>query len=410
LHAEDLIMTAGQPQSLGIKRVDSLHFFVRELTRSRDHYVERLDFSELSVSGPDFERAQQARAILLGAGDVRFVFIAPLDGADGTECESERWLRCHPEGVGRIVLEVESVERAFALLMTRGATPIADIEQAETEAGTMRWFDIASAFGDTLFRFVERQGAHGLLPGMLPLAYAQSASNRHGVTEIDHITSNFLTLRPAIMWMEEVLGLERYWGIEFHTRDIARAVEARGSASERKNDTHGAGSGLKSIVMWDPASGVKFANNEPAAPAFHASQIYRFCAEHRGAGVQHVALTVHDIVDSVRALRARGVAFMPTPSTYYDLLPQRLIELGVERIDEQVDTLRELEVLVDGDGPAQYLLQIFLREAAGLFDDTSAGPLFIELIQRKGDRGFGAGNFRALFESIERQQAGNRAA
>jgi 4-hydroxyphenylpyruvate dioxygenase len=162
--------------------------------------------------------------------------------------------------------------------------------------------------------------------------------------------------------------------------------------------------------MWDPESGLKFANNEPAAPAFHASQIYRFCEEHRGAGVQHVALTVGDILGSVAALRARGVDFMPTPGTYYDMLPERLDTLGVERIDEDVAALRKLEILVDGAGPGSYLLQIFLREAAGLFADPEAGPLFIELIQRKGDQGFGAGNFRALFESIERHQACGRAA
>ena len=156
--------------------------------------------------------------------------------------------------------------------------------------------------------------------------------------------------------------------------------------------------------MWDPASGIKFANNEPAAPAFRDSQIYRFCQEHRGAGVQHVALNVANIVDAVRDMRARGVAFMPTPAAYYQQLPARVRELGIAKIDEPVVALEELAILVDGAGPGRYLLQIFMREAEALFDDASAGPLFIELIQRKGDRGFGAGNFRALFECIERTQ------
>jgi len=157
-------------------------------------------------------------------------------------------------------------------------------------------------------------------------------------------------------------------------------------------------------VMWDPASGIKFANNEPAAPFFNSSQIYQFCTDHRGAGVQHLALSVGDIVATVRGMRGRGVQFMPTPAVYYDMLPARLVELGVDAIDEDINTLRQLEVLVDGDGPRRYLLQVFMREAAGLFRDPQAGPLFIELIQRKGNDGFGAGNFRALFESIERQQ------
>lgn len=95
---------------------------------------------------------------------------------------------------------------------------------------------------------------------------------------------------------------------------------------------------------------------------------------------------------------------MPTPGSYYDLLPQRLVEQGINRVDEDIETLRRLEILVDGRADRRYLLQIFMKEAASLFKDPQAGPLFIELLQRKGDEGFGGGNFRALFESIERQQ------
>lgn len=372
---------------LGIRGIDALHFYVRDLERSRDHYVDRLDFREVAVSGQAFEHAHGARASLVAAGDIHFVFIAPTQKGS----ESARWLSRHPEGVARIVLAVESAERAFALLVARGATPVTGIQRD----GASLWFDIASAFGDTQLRFVERHGQPGMMSGMVTCAPA-GPHNRFGFAEIDHITSNFLTLKPATMWMQEVLGFERYWDIAFHTQDLAEQA-------------HG-GSGLKSVVMWDPESGLKFANNEPAAPAFEASQIYRFCEEHRGPGVQHVALTVADIVGTVKDLRTRGVGFMPTPDVYYDLLPERLVALGVQQIDEDVSALRALAILVDGEGPGSYLLQIFLREAAGLFADEEAGPLFIELIQRKGDRGFGAGNFRALFESIERQQTCERAA
>jgi 4-hydroxyphenylpyruvate dioxygenase len=119
-----------------------------------------------------------------------------------------------------------------------------------------------------------------------------------------------------------------------------------------------------------------------------------------------VALSVPDLVSTVQGLRSRGVEFMPTPSTYYDLLPARLKDLGVNDVEEDVDTLRKLEILVDGHAHRRYMLQIFMKEAAALFGDKQAGPLFIELLQRKGDDGFGGGNFRALFESIERQQQG----
>jgi 4-hydroxyphenylpyruvate dioxygenase len=162
---------------------------------------------------------------------------------------------------------------------------------------------------------------------------------------------------------------------------------------------------LKSIVMWDPGSNVKFANNEPFRPFFKESQINLFAEDNRGDGIQHSALSVGDIIGAVRGLRAAGVEFMPTPGSYFDALPERLKAIGVGGIDESVDVLRELEILVDGGKPRQYLLQIFLKEAAGLYHDPEAGPFFFEIIQRKGDQGFGAGNFRALFEAIEREQA-----
>jgi 4-hydroxyphenylpyruvate dioxygenase len=264
------------------------------------------------------------------------------------------------------------------------------MEQHAEDGDTIRFFDITTAFGDTIFRFLQCSGPIPHLPGLARTGATKNQGNRFGIQGVDHITSNFLTLKPATMWMEEVLGLEPYWDIAFHTRDLM---------GERDG-----GSGLRSVVMWDPASGIKFANNEPAAPYFNSSQIYQFCTDHRGAGVQHVALSVGDIVATVRGMRGRGVQFMPTPAAYYDMLPARLVELGVDAIDEDIATLRQLEILVDGDGPRRYLLQVFMREAAGLFRDPQAGPLFIELIQRKGNDGFGAGNFRALFESIERQQ------
>jgi 4-hydroxyphenylpyruvate dioxygenase len=187
------------------------------------------------------------------------------------------------------------------------------------------------------------------------------------------------------------MGFEPLWEVEFHTRDVAK-YQIRD------------GSGLRSKVMWDPSSGTKFANNEPYRPSFKQSQINVFHEEHRGDGVQHVALAVADIVRAVRALRQRGVEFMPTPHAYYERLPARLSELGVGTVGEDLSILEELGILVDGSGPNQYLLQIFLKDSAGFYGSREAGPFFYEIIQRKGDQGFGAGNFRALFESIERDQ------
>ena len=187
------------------------------------------------------------------------------------------------------------------------------------------------------------------------------------------------------------MGMEKFWDVQFHTRDV----------SEQTGHT---GSGLRSIVMWDPEPGVRFANNEPFRPHFKASQINVFIEEQKGEGIQHLALTVKDIIAAVKALRESGAEFMPTPGTYYDALPERIRQVGINQIDEDIDVLREHEILVDGDQDRSYLLQIFMKEGASLFKDVRGGPFFFEIIQRKGDRGFGAGNFRALFESIERQQ------
>lgn len=376
-------------ESLGIQRIASLHVFVRDLDRARQHYVEKLDFAEIAVSTPQFEAEHRARASVVEAGGARFVFMEPL----GSKGESFRWLRKHPDGVGRVVFEVTDAERAFALLEKRGATPITGIETRRVEGGTVAWFDIATAIGDTQFRFVQHTGRTPVMPDLVRLNIPRGGSNRFGVIEIDHITSNFLTMQPALLWMENVMGFERFWDVEFHTQDVKDVKQG-----------HGEGSGLKSTVMRDPGSGLKFANNEPAAPSFSASQISIFCEEHHGAGIQHVALAMEDLVTAVKQLRQQGVPFMPTPGTYYQMLPQRLRDLGVKAIDEDVDTLRALEILVDGSAPGEYLLQIFMKEMSHIFKDPQAGPLFLELLQRKGDRGFGAGNFRALFESIERQQ------
>jgi 4-hydroxyphenylpyruvate dioxygenase len=372
--------------SLGIRRIDALHYYVHDLERTRRFFVDKLDFLELGRSSPEVEREGRQRSAAFRAGDALFVIHQPA----GEGGRAWRYLRKHPEGVGTVVLEVDEIDRAFRLLDERGGTFITDVQRFSDDGGTLAMFSITTPFGDTTFRFVERRGYTKLFPGFVPLP-AQAAGNRFGFGAIDHLTANFQTMKPALLWMEHVLGFQQLWEIAFHTRDV--------SANQG-----GHGSGLKSIVMWDPASGVKFANNEPFRPFFKDSQINIFAEDNRGDGIQHSALAVADIVSAVRGLRAAGVEFMPTPGSYYDVLPERLKEIHVGSIDESIDVLRELEILVDGQEERRYLLQIFLKEAAGLHHDPEAGPFFFEIIQRKGDQGFGAGNFRALFEAIEREQ------
>jgi 4-hydroxyphenylpyruvate dioxygenase len=374
-----------KPLSIGIKRLEAIHYYVRDLERSRRFYVDMFDFAETWRSSPELEQAGKQRSSCFSAGDIHVVCSQPI----GEGGRAWRFLKKHPDGVGTLIFEVEDAERAFQLLEERGGTPIDDIQTFTDDGGTLRQFSITTPFGDCTFRFVERKGYRALYPGAVAVP-ATGPSNKFGFQQIDHVTSNFQTMKPALLWMEHVLGLEPMWKVEFHTSDVE---------PQRKT-----GSGLKSIVMWDPASSVKFANNEPARPFFKASQINIFNEELRGDGIQHVAITVGDMLSAVRGLRERKVSFMPTPASYYEMLPERIEKSGIGRIDEDIATLHELEVLIDGDHDHAYMLQIFLKEAAGLYGDPDAGPFFYEIIQRKGDRGFGAGNFRALFESIEREQ------
>src|SRR6185312_7908702 len=382
--------------SLGIQRIEALHYYVHDLERTRRFFVDRLDFVEIGASSPELEREGRQRSAAFRAGEALYVIHQPV----GEGGRAWRYLRKHPEGVGTVVLDVEEIDRTFRLLDERGGTFITDVQRFSDEGGTLAMFSITTPFGDTTFRFVERRGYGKLFPGFVPGPSAGTAGgNRFGFQQIDHLTANFQTMKPALLWMEQVLGFEQFWEIAFHTQDVA------GPGGNQEKREHG--SGLKSIVMWDPGSGLKFANNEPFRPFFKESQINLFAEDNRGDGIQHSALSVKDIVGAVRGLRAAGVEFMPTPGSYYDVLPERLEQLGVGGIDESIDLLRELEILVDGAKPRQYLLQIFLKEAAGLYHDPEAGPFFFEIIQRKGDQGFGAGNFRALFEAIEREQARN---
>lgn len=373
-------------ESLGIKKFEALHYYVRDLERSRRFYTGTMDFAEVAVSSPELEASGKQKSATFEAGDCRVVVSQPT----GEGGRAWRWLQRHPDGVGTLVFEVEDVEKTFRLLDSRGGTPIEEVKWTKEGTGRVGMFSVTTPFGSTTFRFVQRDGAPTGYPGFVPHASPKGGKNKFGFSHFDHVTSNFETMSPALLWMEHVCGFERFWNIEFHTNDV------------RIDDKNG--SGLRSIVMWDPKSGVKFANNEPYRPFFKASQINLFHEDNRGDGVQHAAIVAKDILQTVRDMRSTGVDFMPTPGTYYDALPSRLTQLGVNRIDEDLAVLRELQVLVDGSEDHSYMLQIFLRDSAGFHGDKDAGPFFYEIIQRKGDQGFGGGNFRALFESIERQQ------
>jgi 4-hydroxyphenylpyruvate dioxygenase len=375
----------GRLSPIGIERLAALGYYVHDLDRTRRFLTERLDFEEIAASSPGMEERGGHRGAVLRAGDCTLIVVEPT----GEGGPARRFLSRHPEGIGTVYLDVDDAARAFALIEERGGTPITDVARFTDEGGELLTFSIVTPFGDTTFQFVERGGFAAPFPGFVAHAVPRGGRNRCGFGALDHITANLQTMTPALLWMEHVLGFERCWDVRFHTRDVAE---------------HAGGSGLKSTVMVDPRSGVKLATNEPWRPFFRESQVSLFADDHRGDGVQHAALTTPDILSTVRRLRERGVAFRSTPRAYYDALPERLLCSGVGPIDESLEELSDLQILVDGSAPGRYLLQIFLAEAALAHEDPRAGPFFFEIIQRKGDAGFGAGNFRALFESIEHEQ------
>lgn len=380
--------------SLDIIKVESVHWYVHDLARSRRFYTELMDFAEVGESSAELTKRGRQHSVVFNANDVTLICSAPV----GEGGRAWRWLQKHPEGVGTVNFLVRDVEKVWRLMEQRGGTIIDDGLQRFTDdkGGKLAFFSITTPFGNTTFRFLQRDGYEALYPGFSKHAEPRGGKNRFGFAKVDHITSNFRTLQPMVLWMKHVLGFEEFWNIQFHTEEEIS-----------QGNQHG--TGLKSIVMWDPKSTVKFANNEPSRPRFKNSQINVFVEDQRGEGIQHLALAVRDIVPAVRSMRAtQGLDFLGTPAAYYDYLPERIEKSGIKRIDENLAELRDLQILIDGHKEHQYLLQIFMKEKSQLYHDREGGPFFYEIIERKGDKGFGGGNFKALFESIERAQQAER--
>ncbi|HEU4404037.1 MAG TPA: VOC family protein [Polyangiaceae bacterium] len=374
--------------TLGLLGYDSYTFVVENLARSRDFYVNKFDFREVARGSDAWAQRTGELTSVFAAGQARVIVTSPLTQSSA----AARYLRRHPAGVSTLSFRVADLDRARAFLAKRDATFLDDdVDERDGQGGRYRSFSIATPLGDVAFRFVERTDYRLVAPGLETSDEAPFSlvPNRFGIAHVDHVTSNARTMAPVVRWYRDTLGFEEFWNIQFHTRDVA--------PSQRE------GTGLKSIVMWDRESGVKFATNEPLAPNFEQSQISKFCSDNRGPGIQHIAFALPDIISSTAELRRRGVAFLHTPASYYRALPERLERLKIRNVKEDLRKLEELEIEIDG-ADDKYMLQIFLRDAAGLYDDERAGPFFYEIIQRAGDPGFGYGNFRALFESIEREQ------
>jgi 4-hydroxyphenylpyruvate dioxygenase len=280
-------------------------------------------------------------------------------------------IRLHGDGVRDIALEVDDADHAYEIAVSRGAEPNEEPHRLKDDFGEARRASV-KIYGDTIHSFISNKNYTGpFLPGFTE---SKVAGRNAGLLRIDHFVAN-VELGRMVEWEEwykRTFGFTRF--MTFDDKDISTEYTA-----------------LNSVVMANDSRSIKFPINE-AAPGRRKSQIQEYIDCYYGPGVQHIALLTNDIVSSIKKLRENGVEFLEVPDTYYDALTAR-----VGRIDEEIEKLRELRILVDRDDQG-YLLQLFTKPV------EDRPTLFYEIIQRKGCQGFGKGNFKALFEAIEREQ------
>jgi 4-hydroxyphenylpyruvate dioxygenase len=352
---------------LKLRSIHHVEFWVGNARQAAFFYRNGFGFSQAAYAGLE-TGVRDRTSYVLTQGKVRFVLTTPLT----PDSETSEHIRCHGDGVRDIAFRVDDADAAFAEAVRRGAAPAVEPHEIRDESGAVRHAAIHT-YGDTLHSFFSYADYTGpFLPGFAATAVRGTDI---GLLRIDHIVGN-VGLGQMDQWAEwyrRVLGFDRY--ISFDDKDISTEFSA-----------------LMSVVMSDDSQSIKFPINEPA-PGRRKSQIDEYLDYYRGPGVQHVALQVRDICETVSQLRENGVEFLRVPDSYYAALPRRVGE-----ITESIEQLRQLAVLVDRDQDG-YLLQLFTRPV------QDRPTLFFEIIERKGSRGFGKGNFKALFEAIEREQA-----
>lgn len=377
------------PSHLGLKGYHSVQFYVRNLERFVSWHTQKFDFRPVAKSSKDFEEQTGERSVVLrGAGNIAWIVTEPLE----PKSTAGRFLSQHTEGVGFLNFAVHDLEASVAFLAERKAPFLYGLKRVAGGTGSWAEIGIATSLGDTNMRFIETAGYDRFAPGFDWIADWQTVGgNRFGFADIDHVTVNTRCMAGVAEFYRSVLGFEQYWGIEFHTSKAG----LRG----------GTGSGLESVVMWDRHSGIKFATNQPLEPFFNNSQIQIYVEDNGGTGVQHLALSTAAIIPVIEGLREAGCLFLDAPAKYYRQLPERISSNKIGTIKEPMAAIEKLGILVDGSN-GKYLLQLFMKEMSMQVRDPSAGPFFYEIIQRAGDPGFGDGNFKALFDSIEQEQVG----
>ncbi len=348
--------------------VDHVELYVGNARQAAYFYTRAFGFRTVAYRGLE-TGDRECTSFVLEQGRIRLVLTGALHSDSPIAAHQHR----HGDGVRVIALSVNDAERAFREATSRGARSVAEPHVIEDAGGSVKLATIET-YGETLHTFVERGRYKGaFLPGFAPLDDGTTDAGR--LLAIDHIVGNVELgkMEDWVKYYEDVFGMTEM----IHFTDEAISTEY---------------SALMSKVVADGKGRIKFPINEPAEGK-RKSQIDEYLEFYEGAGAQHIAVATRDIVGTVTAMRANGVEFLTIPDEYYDEVPARVPE-----VEDQLDDLRAQGILVDHDDEG-YLLQIFTKPVG------DRPTLFFEIIERHGARGFGEGNFKALFEAIEREQA-----
>ena len=355
---------------LPINGTDHLELYVGNAKQSAHFYKTAFGFQSLAYAGPE-TGVRDRVSYVLQQDKIRLILTTPLH-SDSPIAEH---VKKHGDGVKILALWVDDAYLSYEETVKRGAKPYMEPKTITDEHGEVRLSGIYT-YGETVHLFVERKNYKGtFMPGYKKWESSYNPTDT-GLLFVDHCVGNvgWNRMNPTIKWYEDIMGFVNI--LSFDDKQINTEYSA-----------------LMSKVMSNGNGWVKFPINEPAVGK-KKSQIEEYLEFYEGEGVQHIAVATNDIVSTVKQLKARGVEFLPAPpATYYNELTAR-----VGKIDEDLKPLQELGILVDCDEEG-YLLQLFTKPV------EDRPTLFFEIIQRKGAKSFGAGNFKALFESIEREQA-----
>jgi 4-hydroxyphenylpyruvate dioxygenase len=348
---------------------DHIEFYVGNAKQASYYYQHAMGFELIAYAGPETGVRDRA-SYVVRQGKINFIFTTALR----PDSEINKHVFLHGDGVKVLALLVDDAEKSYYETMSRGAKSHTAPQTLSDEFGEVKTASIHT-YGETIHTFVERKNYNGaFLPGYRP-AKSRFKSTPLGLEHVDHCVGNVELgkMNDWVKFYEDVMGFKLI--ITFDDKDISTEYTA-----------------LMSKVVSNGNGFVKFPINEPAEGK-KKSQIDEYLEFYRGAGVQHIAIATNNILQTVGELQKRGIDFLHVPTTYYSELLDR-----VGKIDENVSDLEKLGILVDRDDEG-YLLQIFTKPV------EDRPTVFFEIIQRKGAKSFGKGNFKALFEAIEREQA-----